>query len=504
MAFTTLCAFKAYPQDLSPRDSLIKSVEEYVDQVKTTWRIPGLSLSIVKDGEVILSKGYGVRLMGSDDEVTSSTIYQIGSISKSFTAAVVASLVDEGLVSWDDTVKNILPDFNWYDDYVEANMLVKDVMTHKTGIRGQAGTYIPCLGYDRDDVYKMMGLIKPAYQFRDVYAYNNITFLIAEKIIEKVTGKSWEENVQSRILTPLGMTSTSLNGEGIEAEGEKASIAHESYYVPDSMFVAPLYGEERALWWETVIGPAGSVNSNVEDMAKYALFHLNMGKVGDKQIISQKQMKYLHKGQTIVSQTDTYMRLYSHCWFVEQNNRYKLWFHTGTTWGFTAICAFVPELDLGLVVLCNNEAPSYPRYAIMRRVIDLVLGEKELKDYNSEYLAEWLEEEREDYKRAQEEQPKEIVPPPPHKAIVGKYTKDELFGDAEVTSKGGNLYITIGKKGWKHQITHVNGNEYTFRSGGTAFPLVFNMDEKGEKCLSLTVKFKYGEEETFGPWIKKR
>lgn len=498
-----------YSQNDCCYDDIVKSLDEYVEQVKRDWRIPGMAFSVIKDGNVVLSKGYGVNVMGGDSKVEENTIFQIGSVSKSFTAAVMASIVDEGLVSWSDTVKNILPDFDWKDNYVEENMLVQDLMTHKTGIGGQVGTYIPNLGYDRDDVYKMMGLITPKYQFRNTYAYNNITFIIAAKVIEKVTGKSWEENVHSRILEPLGMTSTSVNGEGSEIEngfadaGAKASTPHEFYYVKDSMHVAPLYGSEQALWWETVIGPAGSVNSNVVDMIKYAQFHLDMGKVGDKQIISEKQMKYLHKGQTIVSQTDTYTRLYAHCWFAEQNNRYKLWFHTGTTWGFTAICAFVPELDLGLVVLCNSEVPADPRYAIMRRTIDLFLGEEELKDYNTEYLEEWYKDNRNAVARSEEEAAPEQLPAPKYKALVGHYHKGPLFGCAEVSLEDGDLYIKIGKKGWKHKMTHVNGNTFSFRSDGHEFPVTFTMDEKGKKGVSLLVEFGYGEENDFGPWERE-
>jgi CubicO group peptidase (beta-lactamase class C family) len=500
----------AYSQNECQNDQLLTTLDEYIQQVKEGWEIPGMAVSVIKDGKMVFSKGYGIKEMGSNAPVESSSIFQIGSVSKSFTAAVMASVVDEGLVSWDDTVKNILPDFRWGDEYVENNMQVKDLMTHKTGIGGQVGTYIPNVGYDRDDVYQMMGLIKPKYQFRHTYAYNNITFIIAEKVIEKVTGKTWEENIRTRIFEPLGMTSSSVNGYGSEVEngfmdaGDRACVPHEFYYVPDKMHVAPLYGDERALWWETVIGPAGSVNSTVEDMAKYAQFHLDLGKVGDKQVISERQMKYLHKGQTIVSQSDDYIRLYGHCWFVEQNDRYRLLFHTGTTWGFTAICAFVPELDLGLVVLCNSEVPSDPRYAIMRKTVDLYLGDGVERDYNAEYLADWWESERKDQAEKEKNQkPVEVIPAPNPKAITGHYHKGPLFGCAEVEYEDGKLYIKVGKKGWKRELTHVNGLEYSFRSDGYAFPVKFTMDKKGKEAVKLEIDFHNGDGNDFGPWEKE-
>lgn len=486
----------------SQNDSILNSVEQYLLQVKSDWNIPGMSMSIMKDGELIYAKGFGVREMGGNTPVDENTLYHVGSISKSFTAAVMASLVDEGLVSWDDTVKNILPDFQWYDKWVEENMQIKDLMTHKTGLQGQQGTYIPNAGYDRDDVYHMLKLLKPAHSFRAVYDYNNMTFLIAEKIIEKKTGKSWEENLKERILEPLGMTSTCLNGEGYLEAGDKASIAHEFYYVKDSMHVAPLYGDERALFWQTVIGPAGSVCSNVLDMAKYAQFHLDMGKVGERQVISEKNMNYLHKGQTIVAQSDNMIRLYGHCWYVEQNDKYRLYFHTGTTWGFTAICAYVPQIDLGLVILVNSEAPSSPRYAIMRRTIDLFMGDTVLKDYNEEYLADWWKGERADYEKTQAANAaNEILPAMENKLFVGRYQKDELFSDVVVTEEDGKLYIAVGKQGWKRELKHVSGLEYNFRSDGWGFPVTFGLNKKGTKAVSLSIDF--GEDENFSPWTRK-
>lgn len=496
----------SFAQNEPDYSNIVKSADEYAQKVVKEWQIPGVSFSIIKDGKLLLTKGYGVSEKGGDNPVDENTIYHIGSISKSFTAAVMASVVDEGLVSWDDTVKNILPDFDLYDDWVENNMLVKDLMTHKTGIRGQAGTYIPNLGYDREDIYQMMKLIKPEYSFRNVYAYNNITFIIASKVIEKVTGKSWEENIQTRILDPLGMTNTYINEEGYLAAGNRASVAHDFWYVKDSMYVAPIHGEERALHWLTVVGPAGSISSNVVDMSKWAQFHLDNGKVGDQQVISQRQMNFLHRGQTIVSQDSSYIRLYAHCWFKEQNNRYKLYFHTGTTWGFTAICAFVPELNLGMVILCNSEAPSDPRYSIMRRTIDLFMGDQscgEMKDWSADYLDAWWKDEREAYmKKEAKESNKVFVDPPKSKVLVGKYTKEAPFADAKVTLENEELYITIGKYNWKHKLTHVSGNEYSFRSDGHAFPITFELNKRGNKALSFTIDFGY--DENFGPWINKR
>jgi len=516
-----------YGQDNQDDVAIAQKAEEYIKKIQKDWKIPGLSVSISKGGKVVYAKGFGVKELTNNmfndqkNRVDENTVFQIGSISKSFTAAVMAQLVDEGKIKWEDTVKNILPDFRMYDKWVEENLQVKDIMTHHTGINGQAGTYIPNLGYGREDVYKMLPFIKPTYSFRGGYEYNNITFIIASKIIEKLTGKSWEDNIRERILIPLGMTSTSINKEGFNAS-KNIAVPHEFYYSKgkmltdstwtDSLVVNPIYGDEQALHWLTVIGPAGGINSTAVDMAKYAQFHLDMGRVGDKQIISKKQMQYLHKGQTITSQDSSRTTLYGHCWFVEQNSRYRLYFHTGTTWGFTAICAFVPELNLSIVMLANSEVSSSPRYALMRRVIDYYKGFPE-KDYSASYLASFMKEERDsELKRLKSEKVKseegkvkseESSLNPDLKSLAGVYDKGEPFGKAVVTMEGEDLYITLGTEGWKHKMKRLTGDKFSFRSDGHGFDLKFVLKEgrRGKvKVSGLDIDFGY--DENFGIWKK--
>ncbi len=489
-------------------EQIIKEFESYVGKVQKEWMIPGMAVSVMKDGKLVFAKGFGVKDINGKLPVDENTVFQIGSVSKSFTAAVMASLVDEGKIKWDDTVKNILPDFKLYDKWVEENIQVKDIMIHRTGIKGQQGTYIPNLGYSRDDVYKMFPLLKPGYSFRGAYEYNNITFIIAQKIIEKLTGKSWEDNVRERVFMPLGMVNSTLNGDGFLA-AKNVSVPHELSYEKgaiindttwtDSLSIKAMYGEEQAPFWLTVVGPAGSVVSSATDMAKYIQFHLDKGKVNGKEVISRKNMNYLHRGQTITSQDSTRTTLYGQCWFIEQNSRYRLYFHTGTTWGFTTLAAFVPELNLGLVVLVNSEAPDSPRYALMRRLIDLYKGYP-TKDYSKEYFENWKKSEKEGALKAVKQKKELVVKPAPDKALLtGVYDKGELFGKAVVTLEGEDLYITVGPQGWKHKLIHKNGNDYTFRSDGHGFPITFELNGDGKTpASSIDINFGYGE--NFGKW----
>ena len=533
---------------LSAQDSdFAKKVDEYVLQVMDTWQLPGAAVAISVDNKVVFKKAYGVKeLRPADgvgfagvkydeckfaqagvkpvvnkpgDPVNTSSLFQIASVSKSFTATVMAQLVDEGKFKWTDTVKKLLPDFRMFpgDDYVTNNMLVRDALLHSTGLVNEAGTYFGNLGYDRDETYTMLGLLKPGFSFRSAYDYNNITFVVCSKLIEKYTGKSWEENVRERVFKPLGMTSSTMNADGFAAAKDVVTPHDWTYSGDGKATVLPLYGDEQALNWLTVIGPAGSLCSTVEDLIRYAQFHCNNGYIvnrdGDGNVVDttfimpRKAMLPLHRGYTVTSQDSTMMRLYGMCWFIEQNNRYKLYFHTGTSWGVTAICYFVPELKLAGCVLLNCEVGANPRYAIMRRVIDLVRGEKEpLRDYSTEYWKDYTSY-RDKVIAEQKAKPKpDVFPEVANPGIfAGTYTKEAPFGDIIITYEKGKLYRIPAKfkgvKEWKKELKHKSGTTYVFRSDGHGFELTFNMEDG--KVTGFDQEFGEGEEKAFGGWTRK-
>ena len=480
------------------QDKILQNIEAYTQQIIKEWQIPGMALSIVKDNQIIYAKGFGEKELGKGKPVNEHTAFQIGSVSKSFTAVLMAMLVDEGKVNWDDPVKKHLPDFAMFDPWVSNNLLIKDIMIHRTGLPAQSGTYIPCLGYEQEDVYQMFALIKPSTSLRTSYDYNNITFIIASKIIEQYMGKSWERCVQERIFDPLQMRESSLNELGFTS-AQNVVVPHSFDYENGAIACAPLYGaEDQALHWLTVIGPAGGVVSSVVDMAAWIRFHLSDGTFNNQQILSKKNLDYLHRGQLITSQFNNRITTYGHCWFIEQNNRYKVFFHTGTTWGSTALCLFVPELNLGMMFLANSEVPSSPRYAVMRRLIDLYLGAPD-KDYSGESLAEWLASEQAGAEKARAKEAEIVkINPAPLLAYTGTYQK-EVLGRAKITLEQDNLFITVGPKGWKAPLSHVNGNDFSFYMGGHTFPIHFELNEAGN---AASIDIDMGQDEKFGAWEK--
>jgi len=524
-------------------------LREYSQKVLKDWRIPGMSVSVVHNGELVFNEGFGVKRQGGSDRVDEHTLFHVGSVSKSFTATVMASVVDDGLVRWDDRVKDILPDFDWADDEVEDEMLVRDLFTHATGLCPQVGTYIPNLGYDRNDIYQMFRYMKPIYPFRSKFGYNNITFIIAARIIEKVTGCSWEENVRSRVFGPLGMNESCIGGDEYDACGNKATAHNFNYRRgkdgSDGIRTSPLDGENRALWWVSVIGPAGSVCSTSSDMARYVSCHLENGAIldlgsaggdsvddadiafggeesedyfpglvwrrtltGDR-IFSPEQMEFLHTGSTYVSGDSTFTKKYGYCWYVQQNRDFSEIYHTGTTWGFTSLCGFVPELDLGYAILCNSEVTQRARFALSKEIVDLFFALRDgtdiskVRDYSGEALRGWYSMCRNGGGGSSRKVPmiiKRSKVSPQLADLVGHYLKCQPFGDAEVTLENGKLYMKIGPKGWKHQLRHSSGNQFLMSSQGHTFPVYFHGYETPGGKVDFEIDFNYNE--NFGPWKK--
>lgn len=482
---------------LPQRDSIYDNIDAYARKVRREWNIPGYALAVVKDGEVVLAKGYGVKERGKKEPVDANTVFQIGSVSKSFTAALMSMMVDEGKVRWEDKVKDLLPEFSLLDKEIEAEVEVRDLMTHKLGFRSQVGTYFPNAGYDRDEVMAMMSLVEPVYGLRERVTYNNMSFLWAMRIIEKCSGMSWEENLRIRIFEPLGMRSASCNGEGFLAS-ENVAATYDVSRAKDSARVTPIRGEGRALHWLGVVGPAGGINCSVSDLAKWAEFHRNMGISDGTRIISRRQMEYLHTGRSITSQTPEKITVYGHCWYVEQNGRYRVYYHTGTTWGHTALCVFVPQISLSMAVLFNSEVPNGPRFALMRRIIDLYLGAPE-RDYSAEEFRSWIRG------GSGSSAPTGFTIPysktvPSSAALTGLYTKEYPFGDARISIEKGNLYITVGSKGWKHRLYHTGGNKYRFTSDGHTYPVIFRVGPPGK---ATEFEINWGNGEKLGPWKRK-
>ena len=462
------------------------------------WRVPGMAVAVVKDGEVVFLEGFGSAKLGDSANaavpVTPQTKFVIASTSKAITGALLASVMDDyDTIKWDAPVKNYLPDFKLYDKWATENFQVRDIMVHRTGFNSYALDDLPFFGYDRDDLYSLFAVVQPTYSFRTKYAYNNEMYTVAAKIIEKYTGKSWDEAIVERIYTPLGMkNSTTGNVSFFTAENLAQGYRLKKAEGKDEIAVEPRNDKENAFTWLSAVAPAGFVISTAEDMANWVKMNLNHGVFEGKEVISRKNHDMLFYPQTITSCDSARLCNYAQGWTIEQNNRGRYIRHTGLAYGYTALVGMVPDLNLGFVFLTNNGSSADAQSAIARDLIERYYG-NDKSTYFDEYLAEYKE------KLFKKDEPEEEIAQPvaplANRAYVGNYHQD-VFGTAKVYERNDSLFFNLRKV--DSYLKHKNGNEFEFFvPGGGTFDLTFTV--KGTKVSSLT----FDINDPIGDFIKK-
>ena len=426
--------------------------QDYVDQVveraRKEFEVPGIAVAIVKDGNVVLAKGYGVRKLGEPAPVTPHSLFRIASNTKAFTAAALAMLVDEGKLRWDDAVIQHMPGFQMYDPYVTRELTVRDLLVHRSGLGLGAGDlmFFPPSDLSREEIIRRLRFVKPATSFRSRYAYDNLLYLVAGQLIPAVTGKSWDDFVKERIFTPLGMTSTNASTQALKAASDVA-IPH-----------AKAGGKLEPLPHEDVDNnaPAGAINSCVADLAKWVTVQLNRGDMGSSRLFSEAQSKEMWSAQTIMPISDPpsgapaalaalrpNFSAYGLGWGLSDYRGKKIVSHTGGLAGYVSRVTMVPDLKLGVVVLTNQEATGAFQ-AVTYTILDRYLGAPET-DWVAPFLAQEKQGEtgaEEAVKRAAAKRNANSRPSLPLAGYAGRY-RDAWYGDVSVEEHGGKLTISF-------------------------------------------------------------
>ena len=352
-AFFLLLGSRLIAQSGPPAD-----LDAYVARDMKAFDVPGIAITIVKDGKVVLAKGYGVKKLGEAAPVDENTLFGIGSNTKAFTSAALASLVDAGKISWDDKVYERLKGFQMYDPYVSHEMTIRDLLTHRSGMGLGEGDLLfwPRTTFTRDEIIYRLRFMKPASSFRSRFAYDNLMYIAAGQIIPAVTGKSWEEYIREKILLPLGMKTSNLSTNAFKT-GDNYALPHSK--VDGTLQVVPFMDLDNA-------APAGAINSSVTEMSKWVMLQLNHGKIpgSDQRIFSEAQSREMWTGQTLlpISGSDSPLAAlrpkfaaYALGWGVQDYHGRKLVGHSGGVSGFVTRVMLVPEENLGVVILTNAE-----------------------------------------------------------------------------------------------------------------------------------------------------
>lgn len=431
----TLASISAFGQNINN-----KTIDQVTEKAMKAFDVPGMAVAVIKDGAIVHSKGYGVKTILTGEKVESSTNFGIASNSKAFTAAALAILVDEGKIKWDDKVIQHIPEFKMYNNYVTKEFTIRDLFTHRSGLGLGAGDLMVWPdghNFTPKDIINNIQFLKPVSDFRSKYDYDNLLYIIAGEVIERVSGQSWTDFVTKRLLEPIGMTNSAANWHLVK--DKKNAIAPH----------VPIDGKLQVIdrYTNTIFDAAAGIYSNVDDVAKWLQFNLDKGKVNGKQIISEKQMKEMITPQTLqkVGTTPPYNSLfkaYGLGWQLQDFNGKLEVSHTGGLEGIVTQTIFYPQLNLGIVVLTNQQA-GVAFNSVSNTIKDFYLGNPE-KDWVQTYdqlmksrvaEADGITDEVWKTVEANQKNKKLKVDT---KSLVGTY-KDNWFGDVEIYEKKGKL-----------------------------------------------------------------
>lgn len=336
-----------------PAQADLKALDTYIENARKEWAVPGLSVAVVKDGKVVLAKGYGVKELGKTDPVDDNTLFAIASNTKAFISASIALLVEEGKLKWDDPVKKYLPYFELYNPFVSAHTTVRDLLCHRVGLGTFSGDVLWFKSnYTAEEVVRHAKYLPAAYEFRAGYGYTNLMFIAAGEVIRAVSGQSWDAFVKARLFQPLGMNRSQTSVNDLVKTGNFAT-PHKSVYGPAEPIA---YAR-----WDNM-GAAGGILSSATDMAKWLQLQLAHGAWGGKQVFKQESQDVfwtMHNSFRVGWNARSAAPArnfsgYALGWNVTDNGGRLVVSHGGGYDGMYSQVMLWPQANLGVVVLTNS------------------------------------------------------------------------------------------------------------------------------------------------------
>lgn len=452
------------------------TLQPYIERLMQELEVPGMSVAIVKDGEIIYSEAFGTKTIGEKDPVDVNTLFGIGSISKSITALALGILVDEGKLEWDDKVRDHLPYFELYDPYVSSSFSIRDLLTHRSGLTSVSGGL---LWYDtpldKEEVVRRMKYLKPVDEFRGNPAYQNITYVVAGVIIEKISGQSWDDFVKERIFEPLGMQHTRSLYSDITGS---ANVSTPHTKSPDWKLLPIKHRNHDNL------GPAGGIYSTSEDMAQYMKLMLNEGVFEGDTIVSRKVVQEILKPQIFFQlfpePIHNEFTAYGFGWWLTPVDGHKVVEHSGGVDGMVANLKMITDQGFGIVALSNAEESATT--ALTLNVLGDALDKEE--DYGK--FAQRIVSNRKARKaRALEQQEKLLqqqikgTDPLEEQLLLGNYS-EEMYGEILVRKNAkGKLELAFSMtpaftgelSHWHHNMYRIDWYDPMVPSGFVSFIL---------------------------------
>ena len=438
------------------------------------FNVPGLAIGIVKADRILLAEGFGIREIGEPKPVDTQTLFKIASNSKAFTSAALATLVDDGLIEWDGLVIDYIPEFRMKDPWVTANFTVRDLLSHRSGLspfKGDMLLWPEPNSFAVTDIIHALRYFEPASSFRTRYAYDNLLYIVAGEIIPRVSGKTWGEYVESRIMHPAGMKN--CFADQIPRRKMK------NLATPHGVIEGELSVIERGRIprQPPISAAAGGVICSLDDMLTWVRAQLNHGTTGDGvELFSAGQSREMWQPVTLrsVSERDlelnrTHFKAYGLGWRLADVHGFLEVSHTGTLAGMKSYVVMIPELDLGVVLLSNGSS-SAARSAVMNTIvrsympveqvdwIQLILDEQE---------ADELASQQQEGPDVETDEPAEINKDPcqvPELSLLTGRYRDPWFGDVVIAQEGGQLVFSADRSAkLKGPLSHYEGNRFFIR-----------------------------------------
>lgn len=456
LAVTALSSL-AFTVNAKPVNS--DEISKVIEQSMARFDVPGMAVAVVQDGKVVLAEGFGVRHLEKKTPVNKNTLFGIASNTKAFTSAALAILVDEGKLSWDDKVIDHIPEFRLYDPYVTREMTIRDLLSHRSGLGlGQGDLTIwPDTNKSVESILAGLRYLKPASGFRSKFNYNNLMFVVAGEVVARVSGQSWQEFTEQRLLKPLGMDSSKAGFSRIGKSNKNFATGN----VPLDGKLHPFFVN----YLEDFRG-AGAIASNVADMSKWLQTQLNGGKMANGEVLfspeQQKQMWHLHSNIPVsdkaFADNRQQFRGYGLGWFVEDFQGYKRVGHGGGILGMVSQVTLIPEKKLGIVVLSNQQ--TFPALvAVTNEVLEQALDLKDV-DWVDTLATSYFANKSKKYQNAKVAMVEDYQGALPNSNYTGTL-HDNWYGDVIIEEIGNKLHIDFTHtKRLKGTLKHHTGNTF--------------------------------------------
>ncbi|HZX88303.1 MAG TPA: serine hydrolase [Reyranella sp.] len=433
----------------------LPKLREFARQLVDKQLVPGLSVAVVYRDEIVLLDGFGVREIGKPAAVGADTVFQLASVSKPLSATVVAGLVSDGKVSWDSRIRDIDPGFALQDELAAANVTIRDLFAHRSGLPGHVGDDIEELGFTQGEILQRLRLAKPAYSFRNGYSYSNFGLTEGAVAAARFSGRSWEETCEEKLYKPLGMNSTSSRHRDFMNQANRAAL----HVRVDGEWASFTRRNADAQ------APAGGASSTARDLAQWLRLLLADGQHDGRQVIAKEALQQTHVPASVrgIDPKTGAAAFYALGWNVDYRDHGVEWSHAGAfSAGARTLVHLIPGEQLGIVVLSNAFPTGVPE-GIAKSFFDLVFVGSPTRDWVA-YANEIFDAGYKEMMKpslAYATLPASPAPALAMAAYVGDYRNDYV-GDAKVTESGGSLFLQVGPAGRRFPLAHFNRDVFVY------------------------------------------